>query len=159
MKRKRDFKEMMTPEDEAFYYSIVHRIRELMKEKKITRDELARRMNVKPVNITHYLRGRNQIHLWQLPAFARALGVSVGDLLFHKIKPNEVKKVKAQDTIDLVLKHKKMFELLKDIVNAVEVIEYINEKKIKPEKALEVLKMHFPKEDGNAQSQDVSKSA
>lgn len=67
--------------DDKFYRLFGSRVRELREERKVTQDELARRVALSRTSITNIERGRQRVLLHQMMEIAEALDAQPADLV------------------------------------------------------------------------------
>jgi len=67
--------------DDKIYRMFGSRVRALREERKVTQDELARRVDLSRTSITNIERGRQRVLLHQMMEIAQALDASPGDLV------------------------------------------------------------------------------
>lgn len=67
--------------DDKIYRLFGSRVRALREERKVTQDELARRVDLSRTSITNIERGRQRVLLHQMMEIATALDASPGDLV------------------------------------------------------------------------------
>jgi transcriptional regulator with XRE-family HTH domain len=71
----------MTTDEKRFFQTLGARIAELRKDRGLTQIQLAQALNVSQQTITSFEKGRRRLHVSHLVPLARALTVSVEDLL------------------------------------------------------------------------------
>lgn len=67
--------------DDKFYRLFGSRVRELREERKVTQDELAKRVALSRTSITNIERGRQRVLLHQMMEIAQALDAQPADLV------------------------------------------------------------------------------
>jgi transcriptional regulator with XRE-family HTH domain len=78
----------LSKEEQAFFVQLGNRIAQLRKEQDITQVELAELLGVSQQTITAYEVGRRRIQVSALPVIARALHVSIEELIGEDAKRN-----------------------------------------------------------------------
>lgn len=71
----------MTPEDKGFYQEMGQRIARLRKDQGMTQMQLAETLGIAQQTMAHYEVGRLRVAASMLPTLARALSVSIEELL------------------------------------------------------------------------------
>lgn len=71
----------VTPEEKVFYQEMGQRIARLRKEQDITQVQLAETLGIAQQTLAHYEVGRLRVAVVMLPTLAKALSVSVEELL------------------------------------------------------------------------------
>lgn len=74
----------MTEDDKTFFIKLGQRIADLRREQASTQAQLAERLHVSQQTITAFEHGRRRVPVSLLPELARALDVSIEDLIVGK---------------------------------------------------------------------------
>jgi transcriptional regulator with XRE-family HTH domain len=81
--------ELMTQDEKAFFKALGARIAELRKSADMTQQQLADLLSVSQQQIASYEVGRRRVPVSALPSIARALAVSIEDLIGEEHKPGK----------------------------------------------------------------------
>lgn len=76
---------VMAPEDKIFYQQLGQRIAQLRKAENLTQQQLAETLGIAQQTLAHYEGGRLRVSVVMLPALARALAVSVEELIGEEV--------------------------------------------------------------------------
>jgi len=71
----------MTPQDKVFYQQIGQRIAQFRKDQGLTQTQLAEQLGISQQTLAHYEVGRLRIAVAMLPPLAKALAVSIEELM------------------------------------------------------------------------------
>lgn len=90
----------MTSRHEPRYKQIADMLRALRTERRITQEELARRMDMTLSGYRPYEQGKRNLKIEQIPQFAAALGVPISEIA-GRLWPEDVKLVETRVSTDL----------------------------------------------------------
>ena len=76
----------MTPQDKSFYQQLGQRIAQFRKDQGLTQTQLAEVLGISQQTMAHYEVGRLRIAVAMLPALAKALAVSIEELMDTPVK-------------------------------------------------------------------------
>lgn len=82
----------VTPEEKVFYQTLGQRIARLRKDRNITQVQMAETLGVAQQTLAHYEVGRLRIAVTTLAALAKALDVSVEELIGEQTDPTRSKR-------------------------------------------------------------------
>lgn len=71
----------MTPQDKQFYQQLGKRVAQLRKDQGLTQTQLAEILGISQQTMAHYEVGRLRVAVAMLPALAKALAVSIEELM------------------------------------------------------------------------------
>ena len=82
----------MTPKDKLFYLELGKRIAKFRKAQNLTQQQLAETLGISQQTMAHYEGGRLRVAVVMLPALAKAVGVTVEELLQEETGANKSKR-------------------------------------------------------------------
>ncbi len=82
----------MTPKDKRFYQNLGQRIAQLRKAQGLTQTQLGETLGISQQTLAHYEVGRLRVAVIMLPALAKALAVSVEELVDEPVTATKSKR-------------------------------------------------------------------